>query len=226
MMIYKLTTLFLNGSPRQQESNSDIIVNYLISKLQERLIETSKIYLAEAVKSNDQIIDMFNSINISNSIVLVAPVYFDSLPFIAIKAMELITKYRQSTKVNIPRFYAITNCGFPEEFHNDIAIANARFFAQQCNFKWAGGIGLGMGGNIMRKSGQYDSKINKNTKMILDKIEAAISEQKDITYDAIELAKKPAMPIWLYNFLVNRYWKKQAKMNKVNRKLNATPHQL
>lgn len=226
MVIYKLKVLFLNGSPRQQESNSDIIVNYLINKLQERFIETSKIYLAKAVKSNDQIIDMFDSINISDSLVLIAPVYADSLPFIAVRAMELIAKYRQLMKVNIPRFYAITNCGFPEAFHNDIALANVKLFAQQCNFKLAGGIGFGMSGGVRRKSGQYDYKINKNTKMILDKIAAAISEQKDIPYDAIELTKKPAMPIWLYNFLVNNYWKKLAKMNEVNKKLDATPHQL
>lgn len=169
---------------------------------------------------------MFNNINISNSIVLVSPVYFSSLPFIVIRAMELIAKYRQSTQGNIPRFYVITNCGLPEAFHNNIAIENARLFAKQCNFEWSHGVGLGMGEYIIGRTSQTNYRINKKTKIILDKISIAISEQKEIPNDVIELAKNPPIPIWLYNVFANFYWKKQAKINAVLQKLYDTPYQL
>jgi hypothetical protein len=194
-----------------EESTSNIIANYLIEKLNQKNIDSSKIYLKSAIASNDQIIDMFNNINISDNIILLSPVYFDSLPYIVVRAMELIYKYRYSTEISMPYFYSIINCGFPEANNTELAIAISRIFAIASNFKWKGGIGFSMGPIINKSSKQNDVKLRENIVKILDKLVNIIAERNSIPDDVVKLASKPLMPVWLYNFLVNRHWKKMAK---------------
>jgi len=57
-------------------------------------------------------------------------------------AMELIAECRSSTNM---RLAVISNCGFPEAQHNNVAIAICRRFALASGLEWAGGLALGDG---------------------------------------------------------------------------------
>ena len=45
-----------------------------------------------------------------------------------------------------------------------------------------------------------------------------------VPQEAVSLMAKPSIPRWMYIFVGNRSWKKQAKRNNVLRKINDQPY--
>ncbi len=223
-MIYIEKILFLIGSPKEDQSISNTIAKYLENRIKHKYIEIDKIYLNKAIRSNDQIIEMFNSINSSNIIILFSPVYFNGLPAIVIKSMELILNYRNFSKDRIPLFYAIVNCGLPEIYNTETALLISKHFAMKSNFKWGEGIGISMGPAIIINKKDSEISLRKNIKYLLDKVADAIIEQKSLPDELTNFSRKLLMPVSIYNYLTNRYFRIEAKLNGVKDKLKNKPY--
>lgn len=216
--------LLLVGSPRGKKSSSMALGTYLLDRLQERGWEADKIHIHPALRSSEKREKMLAAVNGANLVALVFPLYVDSIPAAAIHAMELIAARRQAAEVS-PKFIAIVNCGFPEAYHNDTALAICRQFAREANFEWAGGLLLGAGqgavqGQSLAEAGGRVRNITKS----LDLTAAALAAGDAVPQEAIDLMAKPFIPPWLYRAMGSVGWYFMAREYGTMWKLRARPY--
>jgi len=214
-----MKALLLVGSPRGSRSTSASLGTYLLDRLQERNFQTQTLLIQSSLRKDKTGKDMLSAVNDADLIVLAFPLYVDCLPAATIKAMELIAEHRRSAKTSRKqRFTAISNCGFPEAAHNDVALSICRRFAKESGFNWAGGIGIGQGEAI---GGQPMSKVRgmaRNTIKALDLAADTLAENNDVPQQAIEHAARPFIPASLYTMVGSISFKKQARKNGLRKK--------
>ena len=145
-------------------------------------------------------------------LVLAFPLYIDSLPAPVIAALELIAKQRKSNPSSkTQRLAVIVNNGFPEATQNNTALAICKRFAVETGVEWAGGLSLGGGGPIEGKSLKDAGFLARNVRKALDLAANDLLEGRAVSWEAVDLMGKPLVPKWLYLFVANYGWKKQAK---------------
>lgn len=218
--------LFLIGSPKGPKSTSESLGAYLLKGLKDKGCDAEKFYIYPPVKSDKGQEDLLSAVGRSDILVLVFPLYVDSLPSLVIRAMELVAEHRKKTTSPKPqKFIAITNCGFPEAHQTDTALAICRRFAEETGMEWVGGLGLGMGGAINRRPLEELGFMMRNVRKSLDLTAAALAAGEGVPPRAVELMSKRLMPTWLYLWIGNRGWKRYTKRIKVWEKIDDRPYQ-
>jgi len=216
--------LLLVGSPRSHKSNSNSIGGYLFEQLRAQEIETETVYLYTLLRSEERMQALFNAIEAADLIVLVFPLYVDSIPAPVIDVLERIVSNRQGAKTRQQLFASIANCGFPEAHHNTTALRICETFARQAGFEWAGSLALGGGeviaGKPLVQGGGRTFRLRKS----LDLAAASIGKGLSIPIAAQEMIGKPAIPHWVYRMVGGIGWKKQAKRYGVQESLNKQPY--
>lgn len=203
--------LLLVGSPRMQQSSSNILGEYLFDQMG-TAIRKETVCLHRAVRSPADMKSMMDAVDAADLVTLVFPLYVDSLPAPVIEALEKIASHRQDGELTKrPLFTAIANCGFPEAYQNATAIAICETFAHQAKFEWAGSLMLGAGGMI---NGQTLVESGRRTVRVRNSLEMAaraLIEGQTIPDEAQDLLAKPAIPAWLYRMVGNFGWKMQTR---------------
>jgi hypothetical protein len=195
-------------TPKQSDSASMFLADLLVIQLREHNIKTEVIRLFPLMKEQSAEQKIISLISYSDIIIFSSPVYADGLPYLVVKAMEIIAPRRNNiNSANKKRFLAISNCGFPEARHNELAIGIFREFAKEMNFKWLGGVAVGMGLALVtckpiEKITPFFISIKRSLKLIAD----SIADETDVPDEAFFLASKPMMPIWLYVFIGSIRW--------------------
>ena len=137
-------------------------------------------------------------------------------------AMELISARRSEKNT---RFVAISQCGFPEAQHNNVAIAICQRFALAAGLEWAGGLALGMGGAVSSQRLKEQGGMVHNIIKSLDLTVEALVNNKPVPDEAIRLMAKPVIPRMLYTEMGNIGWRQQAKRYGARKKLRDRPYQ-
>jgi hypothetical protein len=219
------TALLLIGSPKPAgESSSESLGTYLLERLAERGIHTETQHVARAMRTEARTQELLHAIDRADLFILAFPLYVDSLPYLAIEALERIAAHRQAQPSPAPAaFLAIANCGFPEVQHNETALAICEQFAAEAGLRWAGGLALGEGGAI---SGQPLAKAGgmvRNVVAALDLAAAALAEGEPVPAEAITLMARPFIPTRAYMLMGDVGWLAQARRNRVLTRLRARP---
>ena len=223
--------LLLVGSAKRPRSTSESLGTYLCERLGERGFEAETLLLHRALKSDQGREDLLAAADRADVLVIAFPLYVDSLPYLVIRAMEVIAKHRKDAhrqawgELKEQQLVAIANCGFPEARQNDTALAICRQFAREAGFEWAGDLALGGGEAI---SGQPLSKVKgmaRNVIKALDLTATALAEGKPVPQEAVESMAKPITPAWMYALLGGIGWKRQAKKHGTQKKLHDRPYQ-
>ncbi|MCG8484902.1 MAG: hypothetical protein MJA31_16440 [Clostridia bacterium] len=226
-MLADKKALLLVGSPKKIHSTSDAMGTYLTDKLEEKGFETDKLHILSSLKNSESIECLLEGIDRSNILILSFPLYIDALPAHIIKAFELIENRRKNNKVTTKqKMMVIVNCGFPEPFHNNVAIDICKCFANRVGFEWAGALSMGGGGMIQGKPLKELGGRVRYAVQSLDIASEAIAKDNVVPKEAMELMKKPPMPQKLYLFMGSKGWKKQAKKFGCEKDLYATPYKL
>jgi len=219
----KKKALLLIGSPKgKNRSTSESVGNYLLARLQEMGIETEKVFINSSMRSDEAIAGFLSTVESSDILILAFPLYVDSLPSRVVKALELIAENRKSSKDQ--RLLAISNSGFPEAFHNHTALDICRLFARETGIEWAGGLALGGGEAIGGRPLDEIGGMVRNVKRSLDLSAAALVEGRSVPEEAVNLMAKPFIPRFLYLFMGNMGWKRQAKKNGVRNRIGDRPY--
>ncbi len=208
--------LLLIGSPKGSEkSGSARLGRIAVDGLEERGWSSESIHLHAAVKSEKGQRELFEAIDRANVVLLAAPLYVDSLPAPAIRALELIARHRGSGGAKrVPRFVSIINCGFVEPSQNDTCQRILRRFADRAGFEWVTGVSLGGGGRIPKR-------VREALKILVEALDLEI-----LVPDEVErLTWKPSMPGWLYVIGGNVGWRRLADKNGVKDQLRARPYE-
>lgn len=204
--------LLLVGSPGNSRSNSDKVGQYLLDRLSGAGWTTDKECIYQVMKGENLMNEAFGKMENADLIVLSFPLYIDSLPSQTIRFMELANG-RGIGGGKGRRLMAICQSGFPESRHNEYALRICSIFARDIGYQWAGGLAVGGGGAIGGQDLNEGGGILRNLRLALDMTAGALDQGKDVPPEARELTNKGTAPPWLYNWMVNRRWKKEARRN-------------
>lgn len=214
--------LLLVGSPGNMRSNSSKIGQYLLDRLGDRGWNIDKECIHQVIRDEKRLESVLDEMDASDLVVLSFPLYVDSIPSPMIRFLEMAYEHRRNMNGTSPRMMAVCQSGFPESHHNDYALRICSIFAKDAGFRWVGGLSVGGGGAIGGRDLLEGGGMLRNLRSALDLTAEALFEGSDVPLAAKELTNKGIAPPWLYNWIVNRKWKQEARENGVDPK--ARPH--
>ena len=137
-----INVCFINGSPKAvNKSNSDIFIQKLTNYFNDD-ININKYYASKIIIDTSSLNDIIKN----DKIVLVSPLYADTVPSGMLEFLSVFEKYLHD---NMPdkniEVYGIINCGFFEGVQCRHALNMFRFFCRKSHLKWRFGIGIGGG---------------------------------------------------------------------------------
>jgi len=224
MMQKTSRAVLLVGSPKGPNSTSYSLGSYLVEKLKERGITIEEIYTSRCLNSEEKRANMLRLVDESDLVILAFPLYVDSLHSQLIRALELIAEHeRGKPGLNQKRVVAISNSGFPEATHNDTALTICRLFASEVGFTWAGGLAMGGGGMVHGAPLSEMGGQVRNQVKALEITADALAKGEPIPQEAIVLMSKLGFPRWMYTWMGNRSWKKEAREHNVAVKMCDQP---
>lgn len=217
--------LLLVGSPRASKSTSLSLGAYLLELLALRGMETERMSIAHSVRAERGLEQLHTAVCGADLVVLAFPLYIDSLPSPVIRAMEFITQRRKETNnKHHAGLLAISNSGFPEAVHSEIALDICRTFASEAGFDWIGGLALGGGeaiaGEQLQKAGGKARFVRRSLELTAD----AIAAGRPVPREAVELMARPFIPKWMYIFFGGMGWRVKAMRNQAMRRINDRPY--
>jgi multimeric flavodoxin WrbA len=212
--------LLLVASPRGFQSTFNSLGSYLIQKLGEGGFETQKLHVQASMRTQKTQQAMLEMVGASDLLILAFPLYIDSLPAQLIAALEKIAEQRKNSVAQKTQgLVAIVNNGFPESNQNMTALAICRQFALEAGIEWVGGLSLGGGGVLDGGSVEEAGFVARNIRKALDFAAKDLLDGNPVSKQAVESMAKPSIPRWLYLWVSNRGWKKQAKACGAEKKL-------
>jgi hypothetical protein len=217
------TALLLIGSPKPGASSSESLGAYLFEDLERRGVKTQTLRVVKAVRTEEATEELLAAVASADLIVFSFPLYVDSVPAPAIRALELIAA-RRAGESGGPAFVAICQSGFPEVGHNEVAVEICRNFANSAGFEWAGGLVMPEGGML---NGEPMSKMKgrmRSAAGALDLTAEVLAAGRPVPDEAVKLMAKPALPAFGYRFMANLGWRSQVKKHGEGASLDAQPH--
>ena len=129
--------VIINGSPRGKKSNSEILIKYLCSLLEEHQI--NKYYLFSSKIDSE----IKSEIHNADVLIFSFPLYIDSIPS---SLLDILLKFEEEKIVNSKtKIYCIVNNGFFEGKQNQLAILQMKNWCEKIGAEWGQGVGIGAG---------------------------------------------------------------------------------
>jgi len=224
-MVEQKQVLLLVGSAKHPRSNSQAMGSYLCQRLEAEGCRTETLLLSRALRSEAGQDGLLAATDRAGLIVLAFPLYVDSVPYLVVKAMELIAGHRRGRKVDeAQRLLALSNSGFPEAHHNDTALAICRRFAAEAGFQWAGGLALGGGEALGGQSPVERGGMARHVVEALDLAAAALARSEGVPPEAVEAMARSLVPARLYTLMGGLGWWLQARKYGAAHRLRARPY--
>jgi hypothetical protein len=211
--------LLLVGSPKGERSTSASLGAYLMNRLAERGMDTSRVYLARRGPGEGGIAEAVYGADL---VVLAFPLYVDSQPALVARAMEEI--YARRDLAPKGGLLAIVNCGFPEALQADTALAICRQFAGACGLEWLGGLALGMGAAIGPRPLEKTGGMGRLVRKALDMTAQAMVEEGEVPREAGLLMRRPMMSPAVYTWMGNRGWNAAARRRGTLERMRDRPY--
>lgn len=183
------------GSPRSRRSNSNVISNNLIHELINKNINYFTHHLEKIINEKGKIID---NINKSDVIVLISPIYENSVPSTVLKFFEIVNENKNRLTMKNRKMFVITNSGFPEVEASKSAITTCSLFARDMSFKWLGGITVAPGTLI---DGEELGKTYKKLILALNILAEDLCNDKEVSKEVFKLTSKPFISPLIYRFV-------------------------
>jgi hypothetical protein len=213
--------LLLVGSPRGMASTSNSLGEYLLARLEESGLALKKLAVYPALADERKMTELLAAVDACQLLVLAFPLYVDHLPAPLIDLLRQVAERRQARQGEARQtLAAIVNCGFPETEHCRPAGKIMGLFAAQAGFRFLGCLALGMGGAIGNRPLAKAGFIVRHQLKGLGQAAGFLAEGKEIPAAVIELAGKPMMPRWFYNWVADRGWKSAAKKHGTSGRLH------
>lgn len=186
----------INGSPRNNRSNS----KYFLSFIEQKLDNYNLFYI-----NKDKFCTILDSISISDAIVFSFPLYVDSEPSSLLSFMDYIID--NNIDISNKKVYAVVNCGFLEGEQNITAIEIIKRWCYKTNTIYSGSILIGSGEIVGKKKYQLITK--KALKELNIFAENVLNQKK---FDDI-ITTMSFMNPRLYCTLANISWSKNGRKN-------------
>ncbi|MGL4343583.1 MAG: hypothetical protein ACRCTE_00145 [Cellulosilyticaceae bacterium] len=216
--------VFLNGSPRTQNSTSD----YLLSIIEKNLCGQYMLesYHIASLRTDKKQTEALNALTNSDTILLAFPLYVDSLPSHLIAFLQLWeTRLHTIQTKPSPHLFVLSHNGFIEGSQNQHAIDILRHFCSRTPMTW--GLGIGLGGSEFMKNSQTmppQSKVKRQSFKVLDLLATQLTHPSLI--DAPHIFVSPQMNKRVFQWMCSVFWLLQARKKGTNiLRLGAKPYQ-
>jgi multimeric flavodoxin WrbA len=206
--------LLLVGSPKHNGGTSMVIAEYLASRLREIHVDTEIKHVHQAIDGGKED-ELFDAIDRADSVVLLFPLYVDSLPSGVVRFFELFLERKGENGGRGKPFYAISNSGFPESIQSTVALEICVLFARDTGFAWNGGGAVGGGYLLEGKTLEGSGGRAKNLRAGLALLAVSMSLKGGLSKQARDLIGRPLVPKFLYVYFGNKMWRKAAESNGV-----------
>lgn len=218
--------LLLIGSAKRGRSTSDVLGTALLERLREHGVEGETLFLHRSVHTVERRQELLAATERADMILLATPLYVDALPYLVVRALELIAEHRRKrAAAKSQSLVSILNCGFPEAHQNDTAIAICRQFAREAGLEWAGGLSLGGGEAIGGQPLESKGRMVRNVIRALEVSADALAAGERVPEEAVKLMAKPLVPPRMYTWLGAVGWRRQAKKHGATDKLDERPYE-
>lgn len=208
---------FINGSPRPVGSLSRMMIDTFIQELH---LTPENYSLFDTYKLNgksDYSLE-YASLLECDTIIVVTPLYIDSLPATLLQFLHGVEKYQATTlPSNSPTLYGFTNCGFIDGFQNHIALNILENYAARMNWSFGGGMGFGSGEMFRgtKNTLPKEAKIVKPLYDAFDTFTTCLATQTPIPTTNKQILVNEAFSQSLFLVVASFLWLPQAFANKV-----------
>ena len=207
----------INGSPKAEGSVSGLLIN----QIEEILGTQTIVYQAKKLIQQEGVSDTLSDILKNETLLIVFPLYVDSLPAPLIKLLTMIEHEAVTANENLPIVYAICNCGFYEAEHTRLALNMVENFAIRTGLSWGYGIGIGGGGMILSQSENMAKGPVADVYTALQELGLIIKEGNSKRENVFVM---PKIPRFLYKLGGNMGWYQMAIKYGTLRSVKARPH--
>jgi hypothetical protein len=219
----KQNLVLLNGSPKGKGGTSGSIGDFILSKISDENVKKEIHHVGKSLRNEEKWNNMVESLKNANSIILTFPLYWDSLPSHLIKAFENLYSIKEDLDRS-PNFYVIVNNGFPEPWHNEVAIEICKNFSKKMNFKWQGALNIGGGAAIAGRALEETGGMTYKLRETLEMASKAIENRESIPPKIKDRLSKPLYPPFFSLVFGCMGWRKQAKQKGAKTSLKAKPY--
>lgn len=208
----------INGSPKSKNSVSTMLIGQMECIVGAEIQSFQAVSLLQQEDTSFQFVDILKS----DVLLIVFPLYVDSLPAPLIKVLTLLEQTARKMEGKPPTVYAIVNCGFYEAEHNLLALDMVENFCAHTCLPWGYGIGIGAGGIVAMNSKNIEKGVASSIYTALRNMGDAIVHGET----SANVFVRPKFPRFLYKFGGHMSWRKMAKKNGAYHSLDAKPHML
>ena len=216
--------LVLIGSPRHAKGTACSIAAYLADRLRTRGVAAETAAILPAMRNVSEGAILLQRCAAAHRLILISPLYVDSLPAPVMAWMELYHARRRAQSMPARQAMgAIVHCGFPEASQNETALGICEEFAAESGIDWMGGIPLGgvgaLGGRPLERTGVMGRHLRRG----LDLAAVAWAGGQPLAADSVALASRPLMARWLYCLVGNMGFLAGALRNRTLGSIHARP---
>jgi hypothetical protein len=220
------TALLLVGSPRGRRSTSASLGAYLLARLEGFGLTSRTLRLTEALGSPAGEEAYRRAVGESDLVILSFPLYWDSLPALVVRALEVWRDGESAAKASRRRrFVALCNSGFPEASQSRTALGICQRFAAELGLEWAGGLALGGGAALDGCALEEAGGRARHARTALDLTAAALAAEKLVPQGAVDGMARPFVPAWAYTVLGSWGWRRLARSHGTQRQLDRRPYE-
>ena len=227
----------INGSPKAKGSVSGL----LIEQIEQMMQTTITVFQARKMTRQNDLSQELDTIRNADILLVVFPLYIDSLPAALIEALSLLEEAGLSGDKSPLRVYALCNCGFYEAQHTSLALQMIKRFAIRTAQNWGFGIGIGCGGILLSQSENMAKGPTANVYAALNELcndmagkgmtSGGFADMGTASYAASangsrreNLLITPKLPRFLYKLGGNMGFSQMAKKSGVRNTIDAKPH--
>lgn len=196
------------GSVRPPRSNTESIAAFLRIAIESTGAGVTSIE-AQAWKDSDPELpaDAAEALRTCDVLVVVTPVYLDTLPAPALRMLERLRDALSSRPPERPvACYAVAHSGYLEPAHKGPALETCGHFARAAGLDWRGGLGFGGTSPIAGRPLEALGWMTKNLRRCLGQLAETIARAEPISPRLEKRAGKSPipLPLWMIVPLLNR----------------------
>jgi hypothetical protein len=190
--------VLLVGSPKGKGGTSGSIGEYILSKLPDEGVSKETYHVGKTIRKADKWSKVMTAVDSADTIILSFPLYWDHLPSHLIRALESLHAHRQEAPpVKPQKLVVVVNNGFPEPWHNEVALRICQRFAKDASFEWGGALNVGGGAAIDGRPMEQSGGMTIKLRGALDEATVAIGKGVPVPAEVEARVAQQLYPAWI-----------------------------
>ncbi len=204
--------VLLVGSPKGKGGSSLHLGQYILDRLPEEGVHKATHHLGKTIRKEEKWAKVLADVDEADMVILSFPLYWDALPSHTTRALEMLSAHRrQAPSQKQQMFVALVNNGFPEPWHNEVALRICHRFADEAGFSWGGGLNVGGGAAVAERPLEETGGMTKGLRNALVDAVGPIGRGEPLPKDVEEAVAEQMYPSWIPGVFGGMGWRHEAR---------------